>query len=704
MNTESTPCEKLSHCLKAILGVFLLLFAPVLFGGAPLNQPPRPSLASPAAWQPARVPFSFRYGGKPSAQLLPSWSRTEETAADPNSRLDRYIYTDPATGLQVTAEVRSYPDAPGAADWVLLLRNTGRKDTPILEDILPLDQTIAAAARESILRRDRGSMGRADDFEPVEEQLGPGSAIHLQSGGGRPSYRYSLPMFNLQTGSGTLNSGMIGAIGWTGNWKADFAYAPDSRSVAMRAGMQRTHLLLHPGEEIRTPRIVLMPWSGGDWNDAQNRWRRLVLAHYTPQKDGKPSQGPVLYGTWGSEPITDKLNMIAWLHSHDIPINVYGVDAGWYGPVGASQGDITSAWSIHRGDWFPNPLYYPQGLRPLGEALKADNLGFSIWLEPEDSWPGTRIAREHPDWFLHGATSKENLLNLGNPEARKGITALISGFITDYEVTWYRQDVNVQLDDYWGPADAPDRIGMTEIGHITGLYTMLDDLLRTHPGLRLDNCSSGGLRLDLEMMSRSFSVWRSDYGSTEPQVTEAQTQALSPWVPETMGFSSYASREPWTAPGPYSTPESLYLMRAGYEVGYGINPGAAGVENPEWVDWIKQALAEYREVQPYFNADYYAFTPYTLKQNSWTAWEWNRPESKDGLVLVLRRPDADAAPPLLTLHGLQPDAAYDVAYDVEIRTTYEKVETVQMKGRNLAQLQVAIPEAPGSRLIFYRQH
>ncbi len=52
---------------------------------------------------------------------------------------------------------------------------------------------------------------------------------------------------------------------------------------------------------------------------------------------------------------------------------------------------------------------------------------------------------------------------------------------------------------------------MTEIGHIEGLYKMWDDLLARHPGLRIDNCASGGRRLDIEMMSRSFAVWRTDH-------------------------------------------------------------------------------------------------------------------------------------------------------------------------------------------------
>ena len=67
-----------------------------------------------------------------------------------------------------------------------------------------------------------------------------------------------------------------------------------------------------------------------------------------------------------------------------------------------------------------------------------------------------------------------------------------------------------------------------------------------------------------------------------------------------MGFESYTQSKPWTKPGPYSTPEYLYLMRLGYNAGYGVGPGAAGTGNDAWVAWIKQAIAEYREVQPYF--------------------------------------------------------------------------------------------------------
>ena len=644
------------------------------------------------------VPFSFTYDGKDSARLLSNWKASENSDSHGGSVFHNYTYVDPATGLQVIADVRTYPEFPGVIDWVLRFRNTGTSDTPIIENILPLNLSIPAASLKSIVHHDRGSQAQVSDFEPLEEHLDEGEKLHLESYQGNPSNHDTLPFFNLQNGNG----GMIVAIGWTGDWKADFTYPKDRKVIALAAGMKRTHLSLHPGEEIRTPRIVLMRWKGGDWLDAQNAWRRLLLAHYTPQKNGSHNPGPVLFGSWGSEPIDDKLTYIRWVHDHQIPVEVYAVDAGWYGASVGAEMDPTNPWWRNRGDWFPSPLYYPNGIKPLGDALKTAGFGFSLWVEPETTMQDKKIIRDHPDWFLHidpTLAKGESLVNLGDPAARRGVTDMLSGFISDFGMTWYRQDFNVRPFRFWESADAPDRIGMTEIGYVEGLYNMLDDLLKRHPGLRIDNCASGGRRIDIEMMSRSFVVWRTDLGFLDTLAEQAQTQALEPWVPDTMGFESLTQSKPWIAPGPYSTPKNLYLMRLGYEAGYGTTPGAAGIDNEAWVNWIKRAIAEYREVQPYFYSDFYPLQPYTLSDESWTAWQWNRPEEKDGLVIALRRPKSASATVELHLQHIEEKAVYDV----EFRSTYDKGQTTKMKGADLARLTIQLSDAPDSELVFYRQ-
>jgi alpha-galactosidase len=500
---------------------------------------------------------------------------------------------------------------------------------------------------------------------------------------------------------------VVGAIGWTGSWKADFAMDNGPKpSISVSAGMKRTHLVLHPGEEIRTPRIVLMNWSGDDWQAAQNIWRRLLLAHYSPHDNGKPILGPVLTSTWGGEEIEKKIALIKWTHDQHIPLSVYAIDAGWFGGSIGDENDQTSPWWKNRGDWFPSPKYYPQGMKLLGEACKAAGIGFSLWFEPETSMPNTKIITEHPDWFLHTANPVNpgvSLANLSIPAARQAITKLLSDAITNYGMTWYRQDFNINPDAYWATADPDNRIGMTEIGHVEGLYEMWDDLLRAHPGLHIDNCASGGRRLDIEMMSRSYAVWRTDHGDEDTLAEQAQTQALSPWVPLTMAEEAYTAPnpKPWDQPGPYDTPRNRYLMRLGYATGYGLEHGygRADLKNPEWVAWIRQTLAEYHEVQPYFYGDFYALQPYSLANDCWSAWQWDRPEKKDGIVELLRRPGSPVAAMNLPLHHLKPDATYEV----EIRPTYDQAPMKEMKGSDLAKLQVQLSDAPSSTLVFYKE-
>jgi alpha-galactosidase len=661
-------------------------------------------LTSPDLWQGDHVPFSFRYGDEDSAQLLTAWRNSHESVSLNGSKVERYSFMDPNTGLKVIAEVRLFADYPHTVDWVLRFVNEGKTDTPILEDILPLNWKVPAASGPAIIRHGRGSSAKAEDFEPIEEHLRANDKVHIESSDGDSSSGQSLPFINLQSG----DHGLIEAIGWTGNWKADFSYSEDEQMITLTSGMKRTHLLLHPGEEIRSPRIVLMTWSKETWQDSQNTWRRLLLAHYTPQSGGKPMVGPVLFGSWGSEPIADKMAFIDWVHANKIPVDVYAVDAGWYGESFGAETDPTNPWWKNRGDWYPSKRYYPDGIRPLGDRLKSAGIGFSLWLEPETSMEGRKIIRDHPDWFL--TTDRPiftegfpnpgvRMVDLGNPAALKGITELVTHFIEEYAVTWYRQDFNIPPERYWALKDTPDRVGMAEIRHIEGLYQLWDTLLRRYPNLRIDNCASGGRRLDIETMSRSFVVWRTDYGFTDTIAEQAQTQALAPWVPQNMGFETYTSSKPWNGAGTYDSAKNIYLMRVGYNSGFGVGPGASGVNNNAWVAWIKQAITEYRNVQPYFYGDYYSLLSYSLSADTWTASQWDRPEKGDGLVILLRRPESPFPQIELGLKHLDPAAAYAV----EIRDGYQASASSVMSGAALSHLQLLLKDAPSSALVFYKK-
>ena len=133
-------------------------------------------------------------------------------------------------------------------------------------------------------------------------------------------------------------------------------------------------------------------------------------------------------------------------------------------------------------------------------------MGFLLWLEPERVFQGTSWTREHPE-FLLGPVGPNYLFNLGNPAARQALTDHVVKLLNDGNISCYRQDFNFDPHPFWDKADAPDRIGITEIRHITGLYQYWDDLLARCPGLLIDNCASGGRRIDIESISRSMPLW-----------------------------------------------------------------------------------------------------------------------------------------------------------------------------------------------------
>ncbi len=698
---------------KSVFLFFILLpwaLVATSFAEATLPWPSLPQGSS----VPSPVPFSFQYGGKTSAELLPGWTQTQKTSPGDGGQVREITYTDPATRLRVNATIRTFADF-NAVEWVLTLTNEGLADTPIIEEIQPLDWTMGVSGG-LVLYHASGSHSSFDDFQGSVTHLGRCGDLDtqtvaercaLESQRAKPRHLHSfelksfagrssdgdLPFFNLREG---YDQGVIGAIGWTGNWKAGFNWDLERKTVTMTAGMQKTRLLLHPGETIRTPRILLLKWKG-DMADAHNIWRRLLQAYYSPKdQSGKTLTLPISWGTWGTELAEAKLAAIRACRERKLPVEVYWIDAGWYGNLAPKPGqtiDPQSDWSSRRGSWETSKLCYPQGLKSVSDAAKDAGMGFLLWLEPECVVGGSTINAEHRDWTY----PKAGGLNLGNPKARKGITDLVSGLVTETGMTWYRQDANSGLERTWYFNDSPDRIGMAEIGHVTGLYAFWDELRARHPGLQIDNCASGGRRLDLETISRSAALWRSDATvspSLVPEEVQFHTQALAPWIPLTAGV--WVPMNGRTPPGLNSAVQ-VYALRSSYCAGLVLH--TFNTDKP-LEEWIKPGLEEFQEVRPFFYGDFYPLLENSLSHGAWAAWQYYRPDLKAGIALFFRRTESPLTG--IDMRGLR---GLDLAatYAVEIRSGMERGEVRLMTGKELKNLRISIPDMPGSALLFYRR-
>jgi alpha-galactosidase len=640
-----------------------------------------------------RFPVSFDYGdGKgPAAAWTVQRERSKLVSGVEHSSV---MLADAGTGLECRCEIKRYAGHP-AVEWVAHLSNSGEVDTPVLSDIRPLDFLFPLDREASCqVHHARGALSQRDDFEPLQTPLTfrqGGSTLELAARTGKPS-TLNLPFFNVEMGDG----GVIGAIGWTGGWSASFQR--QSGGVRVRAGMERTHLKLHPGEEIRTPRILLLFWQGTGEADrvrGHNMLRRLILQHYTPHPDGQLLQPPFCEGAWGGRAEESHLAKIRWLEQNRIPTECYWIDAGWYGdrPIAEAADGSSSAWMRQVGSWDANPEAYPRGFKTIGDAAQAAGLGFLLWVEPERAFEGTKMVQEHPDWLIgpvpSGNTDGVNyMVNLGIPEARRHITNLLSNLIGSSGITCYRQDFNdLRVPELFAMADALDRVGMTEIRHIEGLYAFWDELLARHPGLIIDNCAGGGQRIDLETMSRSVPLWRSDLQCWpfDPLAMQTQTQGLAPWVP----LSAAVCAEP--------TP---YAMRSALGPGLVTHWSAQTLEGGKDLplESIRGMMDEALEMRKYFTGDFYPLLTFSLAADAWAAWQYDRPDLGEGMVVAFRRHGSPFPCWQAKLQALDPDAEYELY-------SHDDHSTRSVSGRRLMEegFPVSIDEKPGSVLFTYRR-
>lgn len=634
-------------------------------------------------------PFSFVYGSKNSDSFIRSWQYKSEQLVPKEPGLEETLvtYTDKKTGLVVKCHVTRFTDFP-AVEWVLNFSNTSRANTPLIEKVAVADQAFSAADNgKFILHHSRGSDAARADFQPVDEELLPGKNIYMTPAGGRSSDKTSFPFFNIEMPGG---QGMVVVVGWSGKWFAD-VLQPDEKSVSLKSGMEKMKLTLHPGEEIRTPKICLLFWKGNDRMIGHNQFRQFILAHHSRKVEGKfaeyPLSGSFDYGDPAPcgeyECLTEEyaIAVVKRYKQFGVLPELFWLDAGWYtGCNGLVKG---GQWHLNVGNWTVEKERFPNGLRPVADAVHETGAKFMVWFEPERVRPGTQIDKEHPEWLIKLPNNNNYLFNLGNKEALNWLTNYIADFIQKEGIDYYRQDFNFDPKPYWDASDAPDRIGISEIRHIEGLYAFWDSLLVRFPRLLIDNCASGGRRLDLETTSRSAPLWRTDYQYGEPNGYQCHTYGLNFYLP-IHGTAVYKT--------------DGYTFRSGLGGTAVMNWEVTG-RNSESIAAIQKRIQDYKNIRPYFYADYYPLTESVNNTGDdvWLAYQLNRPAEKDGIIIAFRRGDCPDEKMEVKLQGLIPEADYELTDD-------DSGKKMVIKGGGLAKgFTLSIPEKPGSLMISYKK-
>lgn len=290
--------------------------------------------------------------------------------------------------------------------------------------------------------------------------------------------------------------------------------------------------LLLPGEMVLAPHEAYeSPWIYAQTADgldnaarAIHRWERTLTSH--PGIDR-----PVSLNVWEAVYFNHELDVLKRLanRASKIGIERFILDDGWF------RGRRDERSSL--GDWEVDPDIWPDGLHPLVNYVRDRGMQFGLWIEPEMVSTDSELARNHPEWILRARSDSlpieqryQQVLNLTLPEAWEHVRSRMDALITEYQIDYLKWDHNRDLVDA-GNGSA----GRAAVHEQTlACYRLMDRLRADHPGLEIESCSSGGGRVDLEMVQHAQRFWLSDC------IDPLERQHIQRWssqllAPELMG-------------------------------------------------------------------------------------------------------------------------------------------------------------------------
>ncbi|WP_022910530.1 alpha-galactosidase [Aestuariimicrobium kwangyangense] len=313
-------------------------------------------------------------------------------------------------------------------------------------------------------------------------------------------------------------------VGWSGN---HLHYAERVLTGEQLVGGGE---ILLPGEMVlANGQSYAGPWvyfSHGHGLDAIAHQNHAFLRRVHPVGTDRP----VTINVWEAVYFDHDADRLIDLAERAAAVGVerYVLDDGWFG----SRRDDHSG----LGDWVVSQDVWPQGLHPLIDKVRELGMQFGLWFEPEMVNPDSDLARAHPEWVMQvpGRMPLESrnqwVLNLAVPEAYAHVRDQMMALLDEYEIGYIKWDHNRDLLD---AGTAPD--GRPAVHEQTlAFYRLVDELKAAHQGLEIESCSSGGARIDLEVMQHCDRVWVSDnIDPTDRQQMLRWTTQLLP--PELMG-------------------------------------------------------------------------------------------------------------------------------------------------------------------------
>lgn len=425
---------------------------------------------------------------------------------------------DQLAGLSLTVTLKL--DSSGVLSKQMSLTNLAQQDYTLNKLALTLPVPYRATELESY----HGRWSR--EFQAQRQSISHGSWV-IENRRGRTSHEY-FPGCLMGSAGFSDQSGEVWGfhLAWSGNhqWRADVK--SDGRRL-LQAGewLIPGEIILAKGQVYTTPEL-LATYSPKGINGIRNASHRYVREQVIPFDRAKVR--PVHLNTWEGIYFDHDPEYICEMATQAAAIGVerFIIDDGWF----KGRNDDKSS----LGDWTLDITKYPQGLTPVIDHVKSLGMEFGIWVEPEMVNPDSDLFRTHPEWLLAADGYEQPtgryqyVLNLQEQACFDYLYSCLDTLLSDHDIDYVKWDMNRELVQ-------PTHNGKGAVhGQTQALYRLIDKLVAAHPRVEIESCSSGGGRIDCEILKRTCRFWTSDCNDAlERQTIQKHMGIFFP--PEVMG-------------------------------------------------------------------------------------------------------------------------------------------------------------------------
>lgn len=363
------------------------------------------------------------------------------------------------------------------------------------------------------------------------------STIELTNTGNWSTKKY-LPMGYLENTDG--DTSLYWQIEHNGSWHAEISDENGHFYLVLSGPAEvQSHWFqnLKPGESFTTVPVAVGVCSA-DFAKAMGQLTSYRRKIRRPNQDNEKL--PVIFNDYMNclfgDPTTEKeLPLID--AAAEMGCEYYVIDAGWYAP---------GEWWDSVGEWQESKERFPNGVKEVTDYIRSKGMIPGLWLELEVMGINCEKAKKAPDdWFFvrHGKRVYDRSryqLDFRNPEVIAHVDEVIDRVVREYGVGYIKMDYNIEpgigTELY---ADSP---GAGMLAHERAYLKWLEDVFKRYPGLVIENCSSGGLRIDYAMLARYSIQSTSDQEDYRNYATIA-ANACAGLTPEQAAVWSYPQRD-----------------------------------------------------------------------------------------------------------------------------------------------------------------